>query len=136
MAKSRRRQRGLTLIECLVSIGILSLGLIAVCGALAAALASNQKASQMQLATAVAQDAMEEMRSRGFGSITYYEFPPVQPVPGLHGGTRKVEIEDSYGGCERLKRAAVTVLWRGTNGHTQQVRLETIVGNRAGHTHG
>ena len=136
MRTSKNRQRGLTLIECLVSIGILAFGLIAVSGALTGALVSNQKASQIELATATAQDTIEEMRSRGFGSVIYDEFPENQSVPGLIGGARTVEIEDSYGGHVRLKRAVVTVSWRAQNGGTQSVRLETIIGNRANHTHG
>jgi prepilin-type N-terminal cleavage/methylation domain-containing protein len=133
---NRRSQRGLTLIECIVSIGILSFGLIAVSGSLTGALVSNQKASHIELATATAQDTIEEMRSRGFGSITYQEFPASQTVDGLHSGTRTVQIEDSYGGHARLKRVVVTVSWRGQNGGIQRVSIETIVGNRSNHTHG
>jgi prepilin-type N-terminal cleavage/methylation domain-containing protein len=136
MRTSRRSQRGLTLIECLVSISILSFGLIAVSGSLTGALVSTQKASHIELATATAQDAIEEMRSRGFGSVTYQEFPASQTVDGLHSGTRTVQIEDSYGGHVRLKHVVVTVSWRGQNGGIQCVSLETIVGNRSNHTHG
>jgi len=136
MMRTRGSQCGLTLVECLVSIAILGLGLVAVSGALTAALLSNQKAAQIELATAVAQDTLEEMRSRGFGSVTYDEFPTVEAVTGLHGGTRRVEIEDAYRGDARLKRAAVTVTWRAANGAAASVRLETVISNRGGHTPG
>jgi prepilin-type N-terminal cleavage/methylation domain-containing protein len=132
----RNRQRGLTLIECLVSIAILSFGLIAVSGALTGSLVSNKKASQIELATATAQDTIEEMRSLGFGSVIFSEFPASQAVPGLIGGIRTVEIEDSYQGHARLKHVVVIVSWRAQNGGTQRVRLETVIGNRANHTHG
>ena len=131
-----RRQGGFTLIECVVCIGLLGLGLVAVSGGLTAALLSNQKASHIELATAVAQDTIEEMRSRGFGAIDLVEFPASSPVDGLIGGVRTTEIVTAYDGDPRLKKVTVTVSWRTPGNHTERVRLETVVGNRQGHTHG
>ncbi len=136
MRTASRSQRGFTLIECIVSIGILGLGLVAVSGGLTAALISNRKASHSELATAVAQDTIEEMRSRGFGAIDLVEFPASSPVDGLSGGVRTVEIADAYGSNPRLKKVTVIVSWRTPGNHTASVRLETVVGNRQGHTHG
>jgi prepilin-type N-terminal cleavage/methylation domain-containing protein len=136
MPKFRPTQRGLTLIECLVCLGILSLGLVAVAGALTAALISNEKASQIQLATAVAQDLIEEMRSRGFGAVTYDGFPATASVPGLHSGTRTVLIEDGYTGSPRLKHVTINVTWRAPNRSDAHIKMDTVIGNRGGHVKG
>jgi len=132
--RSTKYERGFTLIECLVSIVILGIGLVGVVGCLTAALISNQKASRTQLATAIAQDTIEDMRSRGFGSITYDEFPATSEVPDLPQGTQTIQITDAYGGDPRLKRVAVEISWRSTNGSTSRTRLESVISNRTQHT--
>jgi prepilin-type N-terminal cleavage/methylation domain-containing protein len=127
-------ERGFTLIECLVCIVILGIGLVGVVGCLTAALLSNQKASRTQLAAALVQDTIEDMRSRGLGSITYDEFPATSQVADLPQGTQTIQITDAYGGDPRLKRVAVEVSWRSTNASTARVRMETVVSNRTQHT--
>jgi prepilin-type N-terminal cleavage/methylation domain-containing protein len=134
------RCRGLTLIECLVSTVLLSIGLVGVIGTLTAALITNQDAGDRQLAAAIVQATIEEMRSLGFGSVTYANFPAnatfvqVLDLADLHGGTRTIEITDSYQGNPRLKHVRVTVSWRGRNGQNSNVSVETIITNRGGHT--
>jgi prepilin-type N-terminal cleavage/methylation domain-containing protein len=131
---------GYTLVECIAAVLILGLGLMASVGALTGALIANQKASDMQLATAVAQGTIEQMRSLGFGSVTYDGFPAtsdgttVADLRSLHAGTRTITITDNYGGNARLKKVAVTVSWRGRTGKAASVCLETIVTNRGGHS--
>jgi prepilin-type N-terminal cleavage/methylation domain-containing protein len=128
-----RNNRGVTLVECLVSIVILGVGLVGVVGCLTAALVTNRCASDTDLATAIAQDAIEDMPSRGFGSIDYDEFPQTSPVSALHGGVQTIEITDNYLGNPRLKRVSVDLAWHSPNNSTSHVRLETAVGNRARH---
>ena len=128
------RRAGLTLVECLVAVWVLGIGLVGVVGCLTAALLGTQKASDTELATAIAQDTIEDMRSRGFGSVTYEEFPASEAVSGLHSGTRAITITDDYGGNSRLKRVAVSVSWRGRVGANARVSLETLISNRAGHS--
>jgi prepilin-type N-terminal cleavage/methylation domain-containing protein len=135
-AEIRHHQVGFTLIECLISIVILAIGLTGVSGCLTAALLSNKTASRLQLATATAQDTIEDMRSRGFGGITEVDFPASATVSSLPGGQRTIEITDSYQGNDRLKHIAVEVSWRTSSQATNKVRLETIVSNRTGHVGG
>ncbi len=131
---TRRPKAGFTLIELIISIVILGIGLVGVVGCLTAALVSNQKASRTQLATAIAQDTIEDMRSRGFGVIDYTNYPASQTVSGLPQGSETVAITDAYGGDARLKKVSVEVSWGSTNASTSRVRLETIVSNRAHHS--
>jgi prepilin-type N-terminal cleavage/methylation domain-containing protein len=128
-------RQGLTFIECIVALVILGVGIVGVVGCLTAALISNQKASDLQLATAIAQNTIEDMRSYGFGSVTYDDFPETSEVPELHGGQRAIVITDNHNGEERLKKVEVTVSWRSRNNQqTARVYLETVIGNRATHT--
>ena len=125
-----RTSRGLTLLECLAAVLILGLGLIGVVGSMTAALLSNQKASDMQLATAIAQGTIEEMRSLGFGEVDYTSFPAtctkitVDPVSGdpmdalaaLRSATKTTVITTSYTGNAKLKKVSVKVAWVGRTG--------------------
>jgi type IV pilus assembly protein PilV len=129
----QRRQAGFTLIEVMVSVVILGIGLVGVVGCLTAALTTQQKASQIRLATAIAQDTIEDMRSRGFGTITYDDFPATSAVDDLHGGTQTIAITDNYRNDSRLKHVTVTISWRAPGGRTARVSLETAISNRTQH---
>jgi prepilin-type N-terminal cleavage/methylation domain-containing protein len=131
--RTRRRSRGLTLIECLAATAVLAFGLLGVAGCLTAALLANQQASERELAVAIAQDTIEDMRSRGFGGVTAEAFPAASPVPELHSGSRAIAITDGYDGNWRLKHVQVTVSWRVPGGSVRRVAVETVIGNRAGH---
>jgi prepilin-type N-terminal cleavage/methylation domain-containing protein len=138
--RSGRTPRGYTLIECLAAVLILGLGLVGSVGSLTAALLANQKASDTQLATALAQKTIEAMRSEGFGSVNYTDFPAsatktTDPDLGaLQGGSRTTVITDNYSGDARLKLVTVTVSWRGRTGKAASITLQTVVTNRTGHT--
>ena len=134
MTERLRDTRGMTLVECLVAIVILSIGLIGVVGCLTAALVTNHSASDVELASSIAQDTIEDMRSRGFGSITYGEYPATSAVPTLHSGVQTISITDNYLGNARLKRVSVDISWHTMNNSTSHLRLETAVGNRARHS--
>jgi prepilin-type N-terminal cleavage/methylation domain-containing protein len=133
LRRPRHGIAGFTLVECLVAIVILAIGLTGAAECLSTALLANQKASRIQLATATAQDTIEDMRSRGFGRITEEEFPASESVPSLPSGQRTIEIIDSYNGNDRLKHISVTVSWRSRHGIVSRVHMGTIVSNRTGH---
>jgi len=148
---NKRAQKGFTLIECLVSIVVLGVGIVGVVGCFTAALLSNQKASDIQLATSLGQSIIENMRSYGFGSVTYDNFPAsinknsadnedvveeARELGNLHNGVATTTITDNYDGDARLKHVAVEVSWNSMNHSHPKVRLESIISNRTGHTGG
>jgi type IV pilus modification protein PilV len=126
-------QSGFTLIECLVAIVILALGLTGVVGCFTAALVSNQRASHLQLATSIAQDTIEDMRSRGFGGVDYDAFPASSTISQLPGGTKTISFTTPYLSNARLLKVSVNVSWRNAGGATKHVILQTVLGNRQGH---
>jgi prepilin-type N-terminal cleavage/methylation domain-containing protein len=147
--KRFNNRRGLTFIECLVALVILGVGIVGVVGCLTAALISNQKASDIQLATAIGQNIIENMRSYGFGSIDYTDFPAsidkdttgsndvevlAEQLSHLHSGLATTTITDNYNGSARLKKVVVVVSWRSRNNQAAaRVILTSVVGNRARH---
>jgi prepilin-type N-terminal cleavage/methylation domain-containing protein len=130
--KKLRNKNGFTLIECLASILILGIGLVGVIGCMTSALLTNKKASNIQLATAEAQTRIEQMRGRGFGDVTYENFPAETTVSSLPQGQANTEIIDNFNSDERLKKLVVDVSWK-SGDSTAHARLETIMTNRTGH---
>ena len=133
MNKRIANRAGFTLIECLVAIVILGIGLVGVVGCLTAALLANRSASDTELAVSIAQDRLEDMRSLGFGAVTYDNYPATSSVPELHSGVQTVEITDSFLGNARLKRVRLGISWHSANRSTSRVEMETVIGNRARH---
>ncbi len=126
-----RCHHGITLIEVLVSVTILSIGLIGVANCFTAAVLSNKKASRIALATAVAQSTIENMR----GSGNLEEIDEALNDPALPEGRVSVQVSD-YQPQWALRQVTVEVVWRGYRSRTESVRLETIVSRRAKHTGG
>ncbi len=69
-ASCRKRQSGFTLIEVLVSVLILSIGLIGVAGLQAVSLKNNQSAFMRSQASALAYDLADRMRSNVLSADT------------------------------------------------------------------
>jgi type IV pilus assembly protein PilV len=69
-AAVRNRQSGFTLIEVLVSVIILSIGLVGVAGLQAISLKNNQSAFMRSQATALAYDMADRMRSNVLSATT------------------------------------------------------------------
>jgi type IV pilus assembly protein PilV len=67
--KSQRRQAGTSLLEVLISVVILSIGLLGLAGLQVAALRVNQGAMQRSQATILAYDILDRMRSDRIAAI-------------------------------------------------------------------
>lgn len=67
--KSQRRQEGTSLLEVLISVVILSIGLLGLAGLQVAALRVNQGAMQRSQATILAYDILDRMRSDRIAAI-------------------------------------------------------------------
>jgi type IV pilus assembly protein PilV len=70
-AQSQRRQRGISLIEILVAIVVLSIGLLGLAGLQANSLRTSQSALYRSQAAAYAEDMAERMRANLGGARTY-----------------------------------------------------------------
>lgn len=147
----RHISRGLSLVECLVSIVVVSLGLLAVVQCLYAALLTNQRSNRIALASAVAQQEIEDIRSlsvAGYiaqkqseaasGTVTVTTVNGVTIIAGrpadplLLKGTQTVTINDYTDNTtpainNRLKTVTSTVTWLGNNTKTESVRLTTVM---------
>jgi len=115
----------------LVSITILSIGLIAGSLCLSVALTSDLRANRIALATELAQNVIENQRSLGDLTSLTTEVRDTR----LPGGLLETLVSD-YNAQLKLKRLRVTVSWIGKAGQRESVMLETIVSKRQKHVGG
>jgi prepilin-type N-terminal cleavage/methylation domain-containing protein len=74
----KRRQHGFTLMEVLVSMFVLTIGLVSMVGVFATAMASTQAAQQDMIAKQLAQQAMETIfTARGTANLTWDQIQSV-----------------------------------------------------------
>ncbi len=101
---------------------------------------ANQRASDLQLATALAQASLEQIRSLGFGNDDNATFPSPATAANdtslapLHNAKRTITFTGNYGGDAKMLQASVTITWQGRRDKSQSVTLETLVTNRSRHT--
>ncbi len=119
---------GFSLVEILITLFVLSVGLLAVCGLTSGVMRSNAFSNKLTTATTLAQEKMEELRGRGYAA-----FPSGAAVVSedyssmaLHPSFKRiVDTQDAGTPQNRLKKIAVAVYW---DGDAHRVVLETLLG--------
>lgn len=123
--------RGYLLVEIMIAIGIFSIGFLAVGSLVVVGTASNATGNQMTIATLLAAESLERLKSLPIADLA----PVEAPVPdannpidarGNPGGifTRSWTIQNLTGSTT-ARRIEVTVSWV-RFGQTREVRLATI----------
>lgn len=128
----KRWLRGVSLIEILISVVVLSLGLIAVVNCIHLALVTSLKAYRIDQATAIAESKIEFLRSTGEANVNKTVTEPLTDTNIPHGQVT-YEITD-YNTSLHLKKLRVTVTWSGSRTHQESVEIITLVGDRARYT--
>lgn len=117
-------EQGFSLIELMVSMVVLSVGLLGLAALQGTAINGNQHGSTISQATALAQDVVEQIRYTDYDDINTTNFPALEPGVGGTQFDRAVLIEEDEP-LNELKRITVTVSWHKQRLH--QVVLRTIV---------
>jgi type II secretory pathway pseudopilin PulG len=130
-------ERGIMLVEVVVAIVILAVGLAAVVGAFPYSLGWAEGGKQETTAIFLAEQRIEEMKSRPFAQITAVNFPgeAYGAIPSAPAYRRTATITDSPGGFPQSKLIVVTVFYRPISGigvlaQESQVTLRTLVANQ------
>ncbi len=127
-----RGEGGFTLIEVVMTMMLLSLGIMSLGPLMLSVVRGNRFAQNLSLATSLAEDRMEEILHHNiFSEITTANFPTEaqgQVEQGDQAYTRYarvVAIADSIdaGGRTVLKAVSVTVTWMGLSQTTHDVNL-------------
>jgi prepilin-type N-terminal cleavage/methylation domain-containing protein len=136
----RRDQSGVSLIEVMISMLLLSVALLGIAVAFPQSRVAVQGSSQITTATNLARQTLEHMRNRRYSStvdqITAPNFPPAGygAIPNFAGYRRTVTIQDGTPealcvpppGTPCTKTVTVSVFFRDERGQEQTVALRTI----------
>ena len=119
-------QQGFTLLEVLVTIVILSIGLLGIAGLTTGVIRGNHFSKNITSATAAAQTQLEAIKSRGYAEALEANFPAdIVTMGGMSFNRTTTITADSP--ATNMKTASVTVNWTESNNTARSVVLETIL---------
>lgn len=119
-------QQGFTLLEVLVTIVILSIGLLGIAGLTTGVIRGNHFSKNITSATAAAQTQLEAIKSRGYAEAVEANFPAdIVNMGGMSFNRTTTITADSP--ATNMKTASVTVNWTDSNNTARSVILETIL---------
>jgi type II secretory pathway pseudopilin PulG len=128
---------GLTLLEVLFAISLLSVGLLAVAVAFPAGLSGVEQGKQQTTAVFLADQRLEQIKATDFSSITSANFPAegIGTIANHPRFRRTVTITNSPGGVANTVRVDVNVFYRpvvsfGVLATERQVTVSTLIADR------
>ncbi|MPZ77457.1 MAG: prepilin-type N-terminal cleavage/methylation domain-containing protein [Deltaproteobacteria bacterium] len=121
-------EHGFTLIEVLVTVLILTIGLLGTAGLTMGIIRGNFFSKNITSATAIAQTQLDAVQREGYANTTTTTFPSsAQPVTmGGMSFSRTTTITPNSPAAN-MKTVAVTVNWNEANNAARSVILQTIV---------
>jgi type IV pilus assembly protein PilV len=123
--------KGLTLIEALMAIVIMSIGLLAVGTLLYSIMGYNQYAETVTTATTLAQDELEALKAADYadipvGTVSETDIDGNGNSGGIYTRSTDVAVDNTTLPGKEYKIVTVTVTWS-WNGRAQNVALKTIL---------
>ena len=119
-------QQGFTLLEVLVTIVILSIGLLGIAGLTTGVIRGNHFSKNITSATAAAQTQLEAVKSGGYEYALAANFPSdTVNMGGMSFNRTSTITADSP--ATNMKTVSVTVNWTESNNTARSVILETIL---------
>jgi len=128
LQKSKCTDQGFTLLEVLVTVVILSIGLLGTLGLTTGVIRGNFFSKNITSATAVAQSQLEEVQREGYENATATKFPATAQVVSMGGVTfDRVTMIANNSPAANMKTVSVTVNWYEANNTQRSITLQTIL---------
>ena len=118
-----KNQNGFTLIEILVTLAILSIGLLGMAALTVEIIRSNAQSKAYTEATILAQDRLEEVKRISKYTTAVAE---TEDIDTLNSGQRETTVFDDSPEAG-MKEVVVTVSWDSIGGRSHSVALKTIL---------
>lgn len=130
----RRRQRGISLVEALVAMVVMTFGTLAVLGVQATLRSNGDIAKQRSEAVRIGQRALEEWRAYTAldgddEGVVYYDAigDDTLTVDGTNASFSVTRVVPAPADDPRLKALVVDVTWQDRAGQTQSIRLRSAI---------
>jgi type IV pilus assembly protein PilV len=119
---------GFTLLEVLVTLVILSVGLLGTLGLTTGVIRGNFFSKNITSATAVAQTQLEAAQREGYANVITTKFPATVEVVSMGGVNfnRTTTISNDTPAAN-MKTVSVTVNWYEANNTQRSITLQTIL---------
>jgi type IV pilus assembly protein PilV len=126
--RSKGNNHGFTLLEVLVTLVILSVGLLGTLGLTTGVIRGNFFSKNLTSATAVAQTQLEAAQREGYANVTTTKFPATVEVVSMGGVNfnRTTTISNDTPAAN-MKTVSVTVNWYEANNTQRTITLQTIL---------
>ena len=131
MDTMRQTQRGFTLTELLITIVVLTLGILGTAALTTGIIRGNSFSKNITSATAIAQSQLEEVQRVGYANVDTDHFPASAQVVTTPDGvsfTRTTTIADNSP-ATNVKTVTVEVRWTEAGNAARSVTLQTLVSN-------
>ena len=126
--KSKCTDQGFTLLEVLVTMVILSIGLLGTLGLTTGVIRGNFFSKNITSATAVAQSQLEAVQREGYTNATTTKFPTTAQVVSMGGvNFSRVTTIANNAPAANMKTVSVTVNWYEANNTQRAITLQTIL---------
>lgn len=128
--KNEGKQAGFTLLEVMISLAILSVGLLGMASLTASIIRTNSFSNDFTTATALTQDQLENLYNTSFGNLTIgtdiADASNPNPIDenGITGGTYTRTWTIAASGNN--KSITVTVAWTSDYGTSKSISISTI----------
>jgi len=118
---------GFTLLEVLISIAILSIGLLGMAALTVGTIKGNELSNDLTTATTLAQDQMEDLRRQGYSGIPAADTTTTEDYNSISGYADYKRVTQTEIGVPAvgMKTVTVTTSWQGGVGK-KSVELKTI----------
>lgn len=137
----KNERHGFTLVEVLISLGILTVALLGIAattalqtGGIAGSIPFGQTAVtrgyHLSTATMLAQDRLEQVKRQALASFPPAGFPDENPVPGFPNFTRQVTITAGPADTREVTVIVAYTLPTDWGANQESIRISTLVAAR------
>lgn len=126
--ESKGADQGFTLLEVLVTVVILSIGLLGTLGLTTGVIRGNFLSKNITSATAIAQSQLEAVQREGYVNATTTKFPTtVQVVSMGRVSFNRATTITNNSPATNMKTVSVMVNWYEANNTQRSITLQTIL---------